>query len=365
MYNNSERDTGSDGKQINVKQTVKQYYGTALQSTSDLKTNACCTLDSVPDHIRSVLPLIHDEIKSKYYGCGSPIPHAIEGLHVLDVGCGTGRDCYIMSKLVGEDGFVSGIDMTENQLAVAQKYSEEQTIRYSYKKPNVRFILDDMEHIQNHFIPETVDLVTSNCVLNLAENKEIVIKQIYDALHFGGEFYFSDVFADRRIPDPLRTDPVLYGECLGGALYYRDFERISRKAGFLDPRVVSQRSITVSTDEVKARIGDIGFYSITYRLWKLKGLEDTCEDYGHRATYVGGIPEAPLTFHLDAAHIFQKNKPERVCGNTARMLSRTRFKDYFTITGDFNEHFGEFTDSSTPLPGRDDPLNTVHSERCC
>jgi len=270
-----------------------------------------------------------------------------------------------MSKLVGEDGFVYGIDMTENQLAVAHKYSEEQMIRFSYKKPNVRFILDDMEHIQNHFIPETLDLVTSNCVLNLAEKKEIVIKQIYDALHFGGEFYFADIFADRRVPQAVSTDPVLYGECLGGALYYRDFERMARKAGFLDPRVVSQRSITVSTDEVKARIGNIRFYSITYRLWKLKGLEDTCEDYGHSATYSGGIPETPLTFHLDAAHTFHKNKSERVSGNTARMLSQTRFKDYFIITGDCNQHLGEFKDCSTAPPVRDDPLNTVPSERCC
>jgi hypothetical protein len=133
----------------------------------------------------------------------------------------------------------------------------------------------------------------------------------------------------------------------------------------LDPRVVSQRSITVSTDEVKARIGNIGFYSITYRLWKLKGLEDTCEDYGQSATYSGGIPEIPVTFQLDAAHTFHKNKPERVCGNTARMFSQTRFKDYFTITGDCNEHFGEFTGCLAAPPGQDDPLNTVRSERCC
>jgi SAM-dependent methyltransferase len=269
-----------------------------------------------------------------------------------------------MSKLVGEDGFVYGIDMTENQLAVAHKYSEEQMIRFSYKKPNVRFILDDMEHIQNHFIPETLDLVTSNCVLNLAEKKEIVIKQIYDALRFGGEFYFADIFTDRRVPDAIRTDPVLYGECLGGALYYKDFERMARKAGFLDPRVVSQRSITVSTDEVKARTGNIRFYSITYRLWKLKGLEDTCEDYGQSATYSGCIPETPLTFHLDSAHIFQKDKPERVSGNTAHMLSQTRLKDYFTITGDCNEHLGAFKDCLTAPPGEDDPLNTL-PERCC
>jgi len=365
MCNNSERDEGCEGKQMPVKQTVKQYYGEVLQGTTDLKTNACCTVDALPDHIRNLLPLIHEEITSKYYGCGSPIPHAIEGLHVLDVGCGTGRDCYLMSKLVGEAGFVYGIDMTEEQLAVAQKYIAEQTTRYSYKKPNVRFILDDMEHIQDHFVPEAVDLVTSNCVLNLAEKKEIIIQQIYDVLRFGGEFYFSDIFADRRVPEKIKSDPVLYAECLGGALYYRDFERMARKAGFVDPRVVSQRPVAVSSGHVKALIGDVRFHSITYRLWKLKDLEDTCEDYGQSATYRGGIPETPVLFHLDGAHIFHKNKPQRICGNTARMLSQTRCKEHFTIIGDGSEHLGIFRDCSTPPPGGDDHKNTVIADRCC
>ena len=365
MHSNSERDKGCEANQIPVKQTVKQYYGEVLQGTTDLKTNACCTLDALPDHIRNLLSLIHEEITSKYYGCGSPIPCSIEGLHVLDVGCGTGRDCYLMSKLVGEAGFVSGIDMTEEQLAVAEKYIEEQTARYSYKKPNVRFILDDMEHIHDHFVTEAVDLVTSNCVLNLAEKKEIVIQQIYDVLRFGGEFCFSDIFADRRVPEKIKGDPVLYAECLGGALYYRDFERMARNAGFVDPRVVSQSPVAVSSAHVKALIGDVRFYSITYRLWKLKGLEDACEDYGQSATYRGSIPETPVLFHLDGAHIFQKNKPERVCANTARMLSQTRFKDHFTITGDDSEHLGAFRDCSTPPPGGDDHNNAATADRCC
>ena len=365
MHNNGEGGKGWEDKQIPVKETVQQYYGEVLQGTTDLKTNACCTIDALSDHIRDLLPLIHEEITSKYYGCGSPIPCAIGGLHVLDVGCGTGRDCYLMSKLVGEAGFVYGIDMTEKQLAVAQKYIEEQTIRYSYKKPNVRFILDDMEHIQDHFVPESVDLVTSNCVLNLAEKKEIIIQQIYDVLRFGGEFYFSDIFADRRVPDKIKNDPVLYAECLGGALYYRDFERMARTAGFVDPRVVSQRPVAVSSGHVKALIGDVRFYSITYRLWKLEGLEDTCEDYGQSATYRGGIPETPVVFHLDGAHIFHKNKPQRICGNTARMLSQTRFKEHFTIKGDASEHLGIFTDCSTPPPGGEDHKNPLITDRCC
>jgi len=87
-----------------------------------LKTDACCTAEALPAHIKIVLPLIEDEIKSKYYGCGSPIPLCTEGLKILDFGCGTGRDFYVMSKLVGPKGFVYGIDMTENQIGLYVMY---------------------------------------------------------------------------------------------------------------------------------------------------------------------------------------------------------------------------------------------------
>ncbi len=331
---------------FNIKESVKYFYGEEIKQTSDLKTDACCTLESIPDNIKKILPLINDEIKMKYYGCGSPIPLILEDLNVLDVGCGTGRDTYIMSKLVGENGHVYGIDMTENQINVAKKYIKEQSERFGYKKPNVSFVHDYMENIEKHFKDESIDIVISNCVINLAEDKETIISQIFNILKLGGELYFSDVYADRRSPDEVRKNPLLYGECLGGALYYKDFERIAKKAGFSDPRVMSKREIEITNDEIKNLIGNIKFYSITYRLWKLKGLDDTCEDYGHFAVYSGNIPEMPFSFDLDGSHKFYKNLPEKVCGNTALMLSETRFKDYFKVIGNFDEHFGEFKECS-------------------
>ena len=354
-----------DGTAMDVKRTVKHYYGEILQSTTDLQTDACCTADSMPDYIKRVLPLIHDDIKAKFYGCGSPIPLCIDGLKVLDVGCGTGRDCYIMSKLVGEDGFVNGIDMTENQLAVAKRYIEDQTRQFAFTKPNVRFILDDMESIEKHFAGASLDLVTSNCVVNLAEDKEVILQQVYNVLRSGGEFYFSDVYADRRIPDLIKTNEILYGECLGGALYYRDFERIANKVGFADPRVVVKQLIPLNNDAVKKLVGNITFYSITYRLWKLEGLEGTCEDYGQTATYLGGIPEASSAFRLDESHLFEQNKTERICGNTSLMLSKTRFKQFFTVTGDFSKHLGAFRDSSTTANKDDEGAKPPVSESCC
>ncbi|MFN3739219.1 MAG: arsenosugar biosynthesis radical SAM (seleno)protein ArsS [Thermodesulfovibrionales bacterium] len=321
---------------------VKRYYGQVLKGKKDLKTKACCIPDDLPESIKEVLPLIADEIKEKYYGCGSPIPLELTGLKVLDLGCGTGRDCYILSKLVGEEGFVYGMDMTEEQIDIAIKYIEEHMKKFGYKKPNVRFIHDYVENLDKHFQKNSLDLVISNCVVNLIEDKEGVIQKVYKILKDGGEFYFSDIYADRRLPEEIRKDPVLYSECLGGALYWKDFERIAKLAGFVDPRIVSNRVVEIKNDEIRRLVENVTFYSITYRLWKIEGLEDGCEDYGHVALYRGGVKESPFKFMLDFDHIFEKDRPERVCGNTALMLSKTRVKKYFHISGNFEKHFGPF-----------------------
>lgn len=336
---------------IGTYDSVKEYYGQVLQKTADLKTDACCCPNSLPAYIKGVLSLIADEIKDKYYGCGSPIPLCLEGLSVLDLGCGTGRDCYVMSKLVGETGRVAGIDMTANQIAVACKYLDAQTQSFGYAEPNASFIFDYIENLSDHFEHESADVVTSNCVINLTEDKERVLQSVYDVLRFGGEMYFADIYADRRLPRRLYDDPLLRGECLGGALYWRDFERAARRAGFVDPRIVSARPLAVENEDIRTRVGNIRFYAITYRLWKIAGLEDACEDYGHTAVYLGGIAESPNEFALDNGHVFEKNRPERICGNTALMLSQTRFKDYFEVSGSFKEHFGSFTDCGAT--GRD------------
>ncbi len=339
---------------FDAKETVKKYYGTELKSTSDLKTGVCCTVDSMPPYVKKLIPYIAEEVKEKYYGCGSPFPLVLRDLTVLDLGCGSGRDCYVLSRLVGENGFVYGIDMTKSQIEIAKKYVAEQTKRFDYMKPNVKFIFDYIENLGQHFPEESLDLVVSNCVVNLVEDKVSVLRQVFGALNFGGELYFSDIYADRRLPPEMRTNPVLYGECLGGALYWRDFERIAKRIGFLDPRVVSKKIVDISNEEIKSLVGNVTFYSITYRLWKLSGLEDACEDYGHVAVYKGGITESPFTFKLDTKHIFELEKPERVCSNIALMLSQTRFKNYFQVIGCFEKHFGEFKNCSTIQDQQDD-----------
>src|SRR4051812_23610076 len=97
-------------------ESIKAYYGNYLATNADLQTSACCTAEAMPLHLRPLLQEIHPEVQEKFYGCGSPIPPELDGRTVLDLGSGSGRDCYLLSKLVGAKGRVVGVDMTDEQL---------------------------------------------------------------------------------------------------------------------------------------------------------------------------------------------------------------------------------------------------------
>ncbi|MEX0820623.1 MAG: methyltransferase domain-containing protein [Rhodothermales bacterium] len=332
---------------------VRTYYGSVLQGTKDLRTTACCTTDSIPAHVRSVLAEIDDEILDRFYGCGSPIPPAIEGATVLDLGCGTGRDVYVASRLAGPSGRAIGIDMTEEQLDVARRHVDAHTDRFGYDEPNVSFRSGYIEDLRTAGIEdESVDVVISNCVINLSPDKRRVFQEIFRVLKPGGELYFSDVFADRRVPDEMSTDPVLRGECLGGAMYVEDFRRLLGELGCPDYRVVSSCAIEMEDGELAERVGNVGFTSQTIRAFKLPdSLEDICEDYGQIATYRGSIPEAPNAFDLDDHHRFETGRPVLVCGNTAAMLEETRYGRHFDLVGDRSIHFGAFDCGPSASPG--------------
>lgn len=322
---------------------IKEYYGKVLSDSSDLKTSACCTTDALPDWQKDILNNIEDEVVSRFYGCGSPIPLCLEGKTVLDLGCGTGRDVFMASKLVGETGHVIGIDMTEEQLEVGRRVIDNQMKRFGFETPNVSFLSGYIEHLDSVGLEDnSVDVLISNCVINLSPDKKRVFSEIFRVLKPGGELYFSDVFTDRRIPKELQQDPVLYGECLSGAMYVEDFRRLLRETGCLDYRVLSKTQISLDNPEIEEKAGMINFYSMTIRAFKLNSLEDICEDFGQVATYRGTIPHARHTFELDDHHIFTTGKPMLVCGNTAAMLEETRYSTHFKVTGDRSIHFGAF-----------------------
>ena len=327
---------------------VQDYYGTQLQTSQDLLTNACCT-DDIPLAHRRILAQLEPEVLAKYYGCGVCIPDAIEGITVLDLGSGSGRDAYLLSKLVGEHGHVIGVDMTEEQLDVARRHIAAHTDKFGYAQPNVEFRHGFIEDLQSANIPDnSVDLVVSNCVLNLSTDKEATYREIFRVLKPGGELFIADVFADRRVPETLRKDPVLYGECLSGAMYTEDFRRLLLRLGINDYRVLSSRRLTINNTEIEAKVGNIGFYSLTVRAFKLD-IEDKCEDHGQVATYLGTVPGQPHQFVLDDHHTFETGRPMLVCGNTAAMVADTRYGAHFKVLGDTSQHFGPFDCGPSPV----------------
>lgn len=340
-----------------VQQQVQAYYGEQLHSTQDLKTNACCTTD-IPAAHKQILALLEAEVLEKYYGCGVAVPPAVEGCTVLDLGSGSGRDAFLLSKLVGAQGRVIGVDMTEQQLDVARRHVATHTERFGYQQPNVEFRHGYIEDLRTADLPDnSVDIVVSNCVLNLSTDKEATYREIFRVLKPGGELHISDVFADRRVPEALRHDPVLYGECLSGALYTEDFRRLLFRLGIRDYRLTASRRLTIDNAEIEQKVGNINFYSLTVRAFKLD-LEDRCEDYGHVAIYQGTIPEEPHAFTLDDHHRFETGRPVLVCGNTADMLSQTRYGAHFQVLGTKDHHFGLFDCGPVPAAGStssDDP----------
>lgn len=333
-----------------IHKNVEEYYGKILTQSSDLKTSACCTTADPSNEAGQLIAAIHPEVNSRFYGCGLIHPPLIKGLDVLDLGSGSGRDVFILSKLVGETGRVTGVDMTDEQLEVANKYIEYHTRLYGYKNPNVTFRkgyierLGDLGLEDNHF-----DIVVSNCVVNLSTNKEATLNEVYRLLRPGGEFYFSDVYSDRRIPSGLSENSVLYGECLGGALYKNDFLRLARRTGFHDPRIVKSNAIEIQNKEIGDLVGSIRFEAITFRLFKMPALEDTCEDYGQAVIYNGTISGSPEAFDLDRNHHFEKGRTVLVCGNTCLILKESRFSPHFQYFGDMHTHLGLFQSCGTSV----------------
>lgn len=349
-----------------IQASVRDYYGKTLQQSADLQTDACCTPDSMPDYAKPIIADIHDEVISRYYGCGLVLPEVMDGLSVLDLGCGAGRDCYVISRLVGETGQVVGVDMTDEQLEVAQRHVDYHREKYGYANANTAFLKGDIERLQDlDLADQQFDLIVSNCVINLCQDKAGVLEQAYRLLKPGGEMYFSDVYCDRRLDPALSKDPVLHGECLAGALYWNDFENLAKRVGFNDPRVVEQRPLGIQNKEIERKLGAAKFYSVTYRLMKIEALEPACEDYGQAVVYKGTVDTSPDFFVLDDHHKIEKGRMFLVCGNTYRMLHETRFAEHFDFYGSWDTHYGLFKDCGTDPRLVETTDTETGLESCC
>ncbi len=191
--------------------------------TSDLYT--CDEMGAIPE----------DALKASL-GCGNPTALASlqPGEVVLDLGSGGGIDVLLSAKRVGPTGFAYGLDMTDEMLQLAEKNRAEGGAT------NVRFLKGHLEDIP---LPEnTVDVVISNCVINLAADKGQVLGEAFRVLKPGGRFAVSDVVAQGELPADLRTDLEAWVGCVAGALEEREYRRLLAEAGFVDADVEVTRT---------------------------------------------------------------------------------------------------------------------------
>ncbi|MGI6216948.1 MAG: methyltransferase domain-containing protein [Coriobacteriales bacterium] len=297
------------------------------------------TETSVPSIARPLLFNIAGEIKNKFNEFGSPMPPLMEGCTVLVLCCGTGRDVYLAAQLVGEDGKVIGLEPVDSKLEVAERYLKKEIKQFGYSKCNVEFLKAAPENMEE-IADDSMDIVISNCTFNMSPDKEAYIKEVQRVLKDNGEFYFTDIFTDRRIPEELSSDPAKVAIELGGAMYINDFRRLVQANGFKDPRYLFTNKTPMSEDE-QAMFPDIAFATITSRLINSQWTEDVCESYGETITYKGTLPGYPDYFLFDKDIKFPTGKTCTICGNVSGTVAKTRYSKAFDFTFDRSKHLGD------------------------
>lgn len=318
---------------------VKKRYSEGAQA---VQPDLCCPVD----YDRELLALLPAEIIEKDYGCGDPSRYVREGDVVLDVGSGGGKICYMAAQRVGEHGRVIGVDMNDDMLGLARKYQAEMADRLGgdrvvFHKGYIQDLALDVaameDYLRDHPVSDavdlerlqqwqtaqrrtapliadnSVDLVISNCVLNLVDDaqKSQLIREIHRVLKPGGRVAISDIVSDDPIPERLKQDGVLWSGCISGAFQEEAFLEAFKGAGFL----------AAAYDKWDAApwrvIEGIEFRSVT--LTAVKGEDGPCLDYGHAVVYRG--PYASVAD--DEGHVFPRGARMAVCERTYRFLTES------------------------------------------
>lgn len=294
-----------------VRKSVNEFYAAAaIQPQKEL----CCPTSYNAADI-SHIPL---EALNISYGCGSPVTQANikSGENVLDLGSGGGIDCFIAAKMAGEQGQIIGVDMTDEMLRNANATREIVARNLGYN--NVRFMKGFLEEIP--VTDECVDLVTSNCVINLSAQKEKVFQEIFRVLKAGGRFVISDIVSDREVPVSMKQDKKLWGECISGAITEAEFFNITRKVGFYGLEIVNRY--------LYKEVDGFTFYSITARGYKFKKSKE-CVYTGQYAIYKGPFSNVSD----DDGHTYPVGMPIEICTDTAWKLSNPPYEGMFILSG--------------------------------
>ncbi len=330
---------------MNVEHSVLERYSQGAQERQEA---LCCPVE----YDRELLKLLPQEIIDKDYGCGDPSRYIREGDTVLDLGSGGGKVCYIAAQRVGERGRVIGVDINDDMLRLARKYQSEMAQklggdRVSFRKAYIQDLALDIEGMEHYLKThpahdlkslsalnawqreqrrarpligdQSIDLVISNCVLNLIDDRQKVplFEEMFRVLKPGGRVAISDIVSDEPVPAELKADPELWSGCIAGAFQEQQFLKAFVDAGFT----------AINLDQWSAEpwqvIQGIEFRSVT--VTAVKGFGRECLDRGHAVVYRGPFAE----IRDEEGHVFPRGERIAVCERTFRFLTGGPYRSAF------------------------------------
>ena len=331
---------------LDVESAVRERYSRgAARPEADL----CCPTHRYDPKYLEVIP---QEVVERDYGCGNPPQHLRMGETVLDLGAGAGKVCFIAAQVVGPKGRVIGIDINDEMLAVARRNAPKvaQNIGYQnveFRKGKIQDLKLDLEALagwlqrnpvhdcagldelelqkrilreRQPLVPdESVDVVISNCVLNLVSpgEKQQLFNEIFRVLRHGGRAVISDITSDEDVPDQMQSDPQLWSGCISGALREDRFLQAFEDAGFYGISMLSRHAESWRT------VQGIEFRSVTVVAYK--GKEGQCWDGKQAVIYRGPFKEV----RDDDGHLLPRGVRIAVCEKTFDIYSREPYRDHF------------------------------------
>ncbi|UCE15971.1 MAG: arsenite methyltransferase [Candidatus Bathyarchaeota archaeon] len=236
-----------------IKQHVKKHYAEVAKGSSCCEASSCCSPNSITSYAKTIgysneeLKDLPDSAITPMAGCGNPTALASlkEGEVVLDLGSGGGIDAFLAAKKVGPKGKIIGVDMTEEMIQLAKENAEK------LKTENVEFRLGEIENLPVE--DGIVDVILSNCVINLSPDKDKVFTEAFRVLKPGGRLLISDIVTQGELPNEIRENVEMWAACVAGALDEKDYLQKIRNAGFQKVEVVTKNDFMEIVSSIKVR----------------------------------------------------------------------------------------------------------------